>query len=143
MMREFEVRYREQRALTFGEASAAQAPVSNAADGMTAVGPIQVGKVTAEVEREAREVFSGFFLVSVRDLGPVIEPWMQWLNIEQACKYLGCSKTSFYDHVLNAGRLPRPKQGDAVFARKDLDRIAVEGIGKKRKAKTIRLKEAA
>jgi hypothetical protein len=142
-MREFEVRYREQRALSFGEAVEAQTPVQNSSSGLTPVGPILINRVSAEVEQEARAVFAGFFIISIKDLGPMIEAGQQWFKLEQAAKYCGVSKTTFQDYVLTPGRLTRPGNGDPIFSRKDLDRIAAEGIGKAKGKKKIKFREAA
>ena len=145
MMREFEILYREQRELTMGEAQAAQAPVKISANGLAPFGPILPAlRVAAAVEQEARAVIEsqGFFIVRIKNLGPVIEPGQNWFRVEEACKYIGCGKTALYD-AINEGRLSKQENRDPLFSRKDLDRVAAEGIGKKKKAKKLKFQKAA
>jgi excisionase family DNA binding protein len=132
MMREFQIAYREQRELTLGQAQAAQVALKN--NGREVVGPIYTTRIAAEVEEEARALFAEFFIIDVKDFGPVIEPGQNWFKIEQAAKYLRCSKSLLYE-AIEEGKLPRPKNGDPIFSRKDLDALAALGVGKSKKKK--------
>lgn len=102
--------------------------------------------VQADLERNARSLFSGerFVVLECRDLGAVLHPGQFWFRAEEAAAYLGIKVSKLYE-LMGEGRLKRAKNGDPLFSREQLDRVAAEGMGAKKEedSKTISLKEAA
>lgn len=108
-------------------------------------GPVMRCVVNAADESEAREMFAGFAIEHVRNLGPWLRDNQAWYSVEAAAKYLGVSKGTIYG-LIKMGRLNAPGAGDAVFHRSKLDDLRAGGfaIRKKRNPEPApKFKEAA
>lgn len=134
MKREFEIVYQEQSPLTIGEAAADGVAVKflkgSESPAFFPHGDLKTVRVTASVEKEARKmVGAAVHIVSISQVRVVIDLNQTFFRVEEAAEYLRCGVSTIYG-FMEDGTLPRAKDGNPIFHRKQLDDLALKVMTK-------------
>lgn len=116
----FQVVYQEKRAVTIGEATALGAEVD--ADGMAAVGNVEIRFLDAAHEEDVRYIFQRFHIMHVLQRGVVIDRDQSVYDREEAAEYLRVS-ASHIDTLMKTNVLPKSVKGFPMFHRTHLDAV--------------------
>jgi excisionase family DNA binding protein len=134
MRREFQVIYQEQSRLTLGEA-AGHPDAAKMIKGMQTPeffphGPAQTINVVASKKEDVRKLLPNVHILSIEQIRIVLDPNQQWFRPEEAAEYLGCGVSTIYDKYVAEGKLPKAKDGNPIYSRRQLDAVAADKMTK-------------